>query len=256
MSIGNPYILHNAPLAPADGTALVQALLAFVNGRDVVIRDQSDRFVDEPLEFTDVTRWSKSQESVDAPGREVFARVLDGIINRIDQSEALVTWRNDPFVDGRHYAVASGLVRWEAKKPRLEIMSPGPGGAVVENLFDRQAVTSDSWLSGFLPYLRELSGSIKRESFITVKDDSYAFVEYRRFVTVSAALTCGLFAVLDESGEFRAKLSRCKLPRCGRYYLASKNERGGPANRTYCSPKHRDEYRDSAERKREARRPK
>jgi hypothetical protein len=256
MSIGKSHILHNAPLGPADSAALMQALLAFVNGREVVIRGQSDRFSSEPVELTDVTRWSKSQESIDAPGREIFARLLDGIINRTDRPEALVTWRNAPFVDGRRYAVSSGLIRWEANRPRLDIMSPGTGRAVIEDFFDRQAVTPDSWLSGFWPYLRELSGSIRRESFIIVKDDSYAFVEYRRFITVSAALTCGLFAVLDASGEFRAKLSRCKLPRCRKYYLASKSERGGPANRTYCDPKHRDEYRDSAERKREARRPK
>jgi hypothetical protein len=72
---------------------------------------------------------------------------------------------------------------------------------------------------------------------------------YRDFRDIHAILSHGVVLLLDDRQLYGKSLCRCRLPRCGRYYLAKRNPKGGPANRSYCMPAHRDEYRDSAIRK-------
>jgi hypothetical protein len=250
--MGRPYVLHNGLDDPASEDELVAALLAFANGREVTIRDQEDRYSDEPPELSDVTRWSKRQPHASTDDHLVFSRILCLLVER---PEELVSYCNDRVVDGRYYAVY-GFVRWIGKQERLFISKPHSRLGITDDIFGPEEVRDDSWLTSFWPQLRELSESIVREPVVTVRADSYSIIEYRRFVTVSAALTCGLFALLDENGPFRATLCRCKLPRCGSFYLARKNPRGGPPNRTYCDDTHREEHHNSAARKKQARKPK
>ena len=66
---------------------------------------------------------------------------------------------------------------------------------------------------------------------------------------LAAALALGTLLLIDQGRPYQKALCRCKLPRCERFYLARRNPKGGPANRTYCTSDHRDEHHDSAERR-------
>jgi hypothetical protein len=69
---------------------------------------------------------------------------------------------------------------------------------------------------------------------------------YRQsFGTVRSALHYAIALILDPKFPYRKAISRCRLQRCGVFYLAKKNPKGGPANRLYCRPAHRDEAHDS-----------
>jgi hypothetical protein len=74
-------------------------------------------------------------------------------------------------------------------------------------------------------------------------------VYVRHFRDIHAVLSEGLLLLMDEQKTFGRTLCRCRLPSCRKFYLARRNPKGGPANRTYCSPTHRDDYHDSADRK-------
>ncbi len=76
-------------------------------------------------------------------------------------------------------------------------------------------------------------------------------MEYARyFPNLSVALNYSILLLLDDSLPYGEALSRCHLSTCGRFYLAARNLRGGPANRTYCRPRHRDIAHDRRENRR------
>jgi hypothetical protein len=103
----------------------------------------------------------------------------------------------------------------------------------------------------FLARLRELDqGLVIKLSSLMVQGSSKRGVTYRlEYRDRHALLSHALLLLLSEQMPYGKALCRCKLPSCGRFYLASKNPKGGPANRTYCSPAHRDEHHNSYERK-------
>lgn len=242
------YILHNDIESPADDAALVAALLAYVNGRDVVIRDQEDRCSNEPPELSDVTQWAKRRSDGSADARPIFTDLLR---RSLLEPDTLISYCHERWSSDRSYYAISGFFRLDRERGRLVRLKSPSRTDMTDDSFGPENIREDSWLVGFFPYLRELSESIVREPIVAISAaEGYALRECRRFLTVSAALTCGLFALMDETGPFHAALARCKLPRCGRFYLASRKPAGGPANRTYCCPAHRDEHHNSAERRR------
>ena len=74
-------------------------------------------------------------------------------------------------------------------------------------------------------------------------------VYVRHFRDIHAVLSEGVLLLMDEHKPYGRTLCRCRLPSCRKFYLARRNPKGGPANRTYCSPEHREEHHNSAERK-------
>ena len=70
---------------------------------------------------------------------------------------------------------------------------------------------------------------------------------FRDFLTVDAALSYAVLLLLDRRKPFGPALCRCRLISCERFYLAARSPKGGPANRTYCTPEHRAESHDSAQ---------
>jgi hypothetical protein len=91
--------------------------------------------------------------------------------------------------------------------------------------------------------------SLKVHPVIVMHGHGLALDYFREFPDLPTALTYATLLLLDARQPYGAALCRCKLPRCGKYYLAKKQKKGGPANRTYCSPRHRIEQHNSAERK-------
>ncbi|MDE2137928.1 MAG: hypothetical protein KGJ68_10870 [Gammaproteobacteria bacterium] len=78
---------------------------------------------------------------------------------------------------------------------------------------------------------------------------------FHDYPDVESVLTYGLLLLLDSNREYGKSLSRCHLPSCSKFYLAKPNPKGGPANRYYCKPAHRDEAHNSKQ-NRKPRRPK
>jgi hypothetical protein len=103
----------------------------------------------------------------------------------------------------------------------------------------------------FSPRLRELAqgGLTVRLGAAWLPNGKQRLVYYREPRDIHAVLSQGLLLVMDEHKPYGAALCRCRLPSCQRFYLARRNPKGGPANRTYCSPEHRKEHHDSADRK-------
>ena len=69
----------------------------------------------------------------------------------------------------------------------------------------------------------------------------------RRFRGLDRALSFALLLMADDSLPFGSALSQCAYSQCGKLYLARKNPKGGPANRNYCCPEHRQLSHDAKE---------
>lgn len=109
----------------------------------------------------------------------------------------------------------------------------------------------DLYRQEFLPRLQELAQG--GESLVPGSEVSPSgrlrAMYVRTFRDLHAMLSRALVLVIDEHAGYGRALSRCKLPACQKFYLAKRNPKGGPANRTYCCPAHRDEHHNSYERK-------
>lgn len=257
MSMGREKLLRlkNAPTAPTGDEALVDALLAFVAGTRVAIADQGIS------KSTRVTRWSRSASEPSLEDRAAFSNVLNAAMKgereivELGLSETLIPMLSDSVAIGRHYAANEGFIH--IRQGRLWI-EPSHRRAESERSMEPSgaAIASPAWLRHFAPYVAELRRTMRFAPLVLLREGSYTFVQYAVFSTVSAAMTMAALTVLDARKPFRAALACCKLPSCGRFYLARKNPAGGPANRTYCSPVCRDKHHNSAGRKAAARRPK
>src|SRR6267378_3763220 len=97
--------------------------------------------------------------------------------------------------------------------------------------------------------LQELSqgGAPTRLASMLVPGGRARPVYVRDFRDIHAVLSQGVLLLLDERKPYSKDLCRCIY--CGRFYLARRNPKGGPANRSYCSEKHRLAYRNSGLRK-------
>ena len=247
--------LRNAPTAPASDDALVEALLAFASGSRIVVTDQGIS------EAGSVDRWSRASASACADDQRCFADVLgaamrgereiaEHVTDVLGVPPTLQPMVSDYF-DGTEYAADDGFIH--IRQGQLWIASTSrtsrPGRYFSEFEPFGKAIDSPRWLKDFAPYVADLRRTLRFAPLVRLRGGSYTFIQYAVFATISAAMTVAALTVLDSSKPFRGALARCKLPTCGRFYLARKNPAGGPANRTYCSPAHRDEHHNSAARK-------
>jgi len=217
------YELRNGLPSPAPDDALVRALLAFANGQDIVIWGQ-------PRPLQQIRVWS--------------------------------LWRADPLKEERaaHVAFLQGLMRdsWGGLPHVTD--SAGrrrPTNAVIR-LPDLGSVTqrADTALlpnQDFTTWLAHMKESMEREFVLAAHPNGYSFADFRSFKNVAAAITFAMLLVMDQKKPYAKALCRCKLPTCERFYLARKNPKGGPPNRTYCEPNHRNEHHNSADRKKDSR---
>jgi hypothetical protein len=67
---------------------------------------------------------------------------------------------------------------------------------------------------------------------------------HRYFRTSKEALDFAEMLLLDSGRSFGENLSRCRLPSCGKFFLARQNRKGGPPNRKFCCADHRREAHD------------
>ena len=69
------------------------------------------------------------------------------------------------------------------------------------------------------------------------------------FRSIRALLDHALLLILDRTNPVGRLVCRCKLPRCGVFYIAGRNKRGGGLNLTFCRPEHREEHHNSSDRR-------
>jgi hypothetical protein len=212
-----PFELINSLPAPADDDALVDALLAFANGRDVVIYGQPT-----PAE---VRSWSIWRVGPSDEERASHVRFLHGLMA-------------DPWGGLGHMVDPLGRRR--------------PTNAVIElPTLEHAAERADRALlpdrdSGWLAHMHD---TINRRLVLVGRRQGYSPADFRSFQHVSTAIAFAMLLVMDQTKPYVKALSRCKWSECQRFYLAHKNPKGGPPNRTYCNDKHRDAHHNSAERK-------
>lgn len=99
----------------------------------------------------------------------------------------------------------------------------------------------------FLPIGIELLTTMKVKPTIELGSRGFVLGYAQEFPTLESALNYGVMLLLDISKPYGAALSRCGRSTCKRFYLAKRNPKGGPANKHYCSPAHRDEAHDLRE---------
>jgi hypothetical protein len=110
---------------------------------------------------------------------------------------------------------------------------------------DRGAVADEC-----LPMLTRLfSGLRVRVTCSIVIGQGFVLGQSRDFLNARALLDYAVALTLDAKLPYGAALARCRLPSCGLFYVAKKNPKGGPLNKTYCTPEHRADHHNSAERK-------
>lgn len=215
-SMGKPakcFDLQNRLERPANADLLVQALLAFGNGQGVVIWGQPDG-------LGEVRRWSYWRDDPSQEERDAQVRLLQAVAE---------SPRNPLGI-----ADSSG----RARNAVIEI-PPLPSVADFALLVDQ----------GLFTWLAHMQASIDLKTILVGHRGGYSLTDFRCFKNVSSALAVAMLMIADQSKPYGKALCRCKWQQCQDFYLAQKNPRGGPANRTYCSPAHRDEHHDSKERK-------
>ena len=101
----------------------------------------------------------------------------------------------------------------------------------------------------FFPLGAELIDSLKVKPVMVFGTHGHSLDYFRELPDLRTALTYAVMLLLDAHKSYGAALCRCRLPSCGRFYLARRKKKGGPANRVYCRPQHRAEHHNSAARK-------
>jgi hypothetical protein len=209
------FELSNSIVAPASDAALVDALIAFANGLEVVIYRQRPS-------LGQVRRWSLWRE---APSPDERAAHVNFLHRLMEVPGGYMGYTTD----------ASGQRR--PTNAAIEIPAlPRPTGER-DLLPDRD----------FFSWLAHMGASMEHQPVLVAHRQGYSLTEFRSFQNVASALAVGMLLVMDPVRPFAKALCRCKW--CQAFYLARKNPKGGPANRIYCSPKHRDNHHDSGARR-------
>jgi hypothetical protein len=203
------YDLENAITRPATDERLVEALLAFAHGSEVVIR-QSD----------EVRRWSLWRERPS----EVERAALVGLLQRIMRKP------------GGALGVAPGP--WRGLDAAIELDSLVASSEYAMPVNEYQLDTC----------LAHMNKSIERKFvLVPVRRGGYSLVDYPRYLNVAAALTAAMLLVADPSQPYARALCRCKG--CDRFYIARRTKKGQLANGVYHDPECRAKYHNSAARK-------
>jgi hypothetical protein len=95
------------------------------------------------------------------------------------------------------------------------------------------------------PKAAQLLDGIKTKLTIHFGGRGFWITDTRSFADESRAMDFAVLLLLDRKKPYRKILARCHYGPCQIFYLAQKNPKGGPANRRYCSPEHRNESHNS-----------
>jgi transcriptional regulator with XRE-family HTH domain len=269
----------NSPEFPASDDTLVEALIGFLNGAEVVMLDKPRERpapiqgkpayprapVELRLRFADLVEdvrngrekfrpagegkiWAKDVLSEDMAGSDLGPRIKELREARGLDQEGLAHLL---ISMGASATITRGTIaKWESGETR-DI------GNVTSYYLAKWV---RSWIEGdkallrglermgrvsFMEFANNLLARTPVKEVLVFDSHGFSFQYFRDFEDFEAMLTHAVVLLLDERKTYGAALCRCKLPTCDRFYLACKNPKGGPANRNYCSPGHRAVAHDS-----------
>lgn len=203
------FELKNEITSPATEEQMVEALLAFARGWDVVIRQSGE-----------VRRWSLWKERPSGEERTVLVGMLQRTMRKPGSALGLAPgpWR------GTNAAIA------------LEELVASSDYAMPVNEYQLDTC------------LAHMTKSIERKFvLVPVRRGGYSLIDYPRYLNVAAALTAAMLLIADPSQPYASALCRCKG--CDRFYIARRTKKGVLANSVYHSPECRAQYHNSAARK-------
>ena len=203
--------LRNSAAAPASDEALVNALLEFANGAEVVIRGQ-------PMEEHRAPPWSHWRA---APSPEERASHVE-LLRQIVEGGGRLRARAGPRSVAKVIKLAE---RYGEDFPDGPLLPHGDFPGYLANMLASVEPVMLGWHAG------------------------HAFQYSRVFWNVAAALAYATTLLMDRELPYGQSLCRCKLPTCNKFYLAEQHPEGGPPRRTYCCKTHREQYHNSAKRK-------
>lgn len=202
--------LENEISRPATEAQLVEVLLAFARGSEVVIRQQSD----------EVRRWSLWKERPSDEERAALVGLLQRTVRK----------------PGSALGVAPGPWRGTNAAIELDNLEASSNFAMPVNEYQLDTC------------LAHMSKSIERKFvLVPIRRGGYSLVDYPRYRNVAAALSAAMLLVADPSKPYARALCRCKG--CDRFYIARRTKKGQLANGVYHDPECRAKYHNSAARK-------
>lgn len=104
---------------------------------------------------------------------------------------------------------------------------------------DREAALVDFFNLGSSSLQTMPIRSLKSRPVLEKARKGQALKWLREFRTAADTLDFAAMLLLNTDEPYGANLCRCRLPSCGKFYLAAQNSKGGPPNRNYCTPEHR-----------------
>ena len=112
-----------------------------------------------------------------------------------------------------------------------------------------RAIDGRNGIQDIVPLVGVVTG-VKLTYVATVGEGSVRLETYRHFRSVRAVLAMAVVLTMEKGHEVESKVCRCKWQQCeAPFFIAQRNPRGGPANRTYCRPEHRKLHHDSSGRR-------
>jgi hypothetical protein len=211
----------NSPSWPASDDRLVDALLAFANGAEIVMLFKPGERA-APSEV-----WAEPRDPEEQRLR--FARILQDLV--------AAPGRFKPAGEGKMWTQTATPEYLHGEKELLH-GRPSIGGM------------------NFVGYASNLLLLIEVKPVLVFGPHGYSIQHFRDFRgDLETLLSYVGMLLLDGTKPYGAALSKCRLASCGRFYLARGKEGGGRANRSYCSFECGETYHNSAERKREMKRP-
>ncbi len=166
-----PFELENSVTDPATEAQLIEALLAFANGEDVVIRQAEE-----------IRRWSLWRER---PAEEERAALV-GVLERIMQ---------DP-----RYALGITSEWGRATGAAIELKGSVPAS-------DHALTVVDDLRVWFAHMSKSIEGALV---LAPTRRGAFSLVKHWRYLNVASALTLAALLVADTSRPYAGALSRCK----------------------------------------------
>jgi hypothetical protein len=221
----------NSPGFPASEDRLVDALIGFANGAEVVM-------LDKPRERPATVEEKRAHPRAPVELRQRFAAILQDIVGTAE--------RFRPTRQGRMWTQTETWASWAASR------GLDPDGTPLVDSWevpqgDLASLQEQSPIGGmnFLGYASNLLTLVTVKPVLAIGSHGYSIQHFHDFPDLEALLTYAVVLLLDGTKPYGKALCRCKLSTCDRFYLARKNPKGGPENRNYCSIKHRQVAHDS-----------
>lgn len=162
-------------------------------------------------------------------------------------------------LEAKVYSSDDGLTRTNTKTMAMYISADGVTRTDYRDKLDAFVTNRSAFIDRvFMESLVGLMDVLRVMPVFTYGIDGVRLQYQRYFPSFKTAIDFSVMLLLDDSLGFGPALCKCQYSQCRKFYLAKRNPKGGPANRNYCCPDHRDLSHDAKENRgaKSARKPK